>query len=486
MLLEVQGLKKRFGGLKAVDDVGLTVGEGEILGLIGPNGSGKSTLMSLVMGVQRPDAGRILFKGVDIAGWTPNRVAAAGVSMVFQHSRPLAQQSVLQNVQLAALPDRVLNLRLSGEVEEGAKAALDLVGLGAFADRLPTELPFAGMRRLELAQSLARRPALLLLDEPFAGLSAAEVRDFSELIRRLRGEGRAMILVDHNVKGVRALVDRVVAMSAGRKIADDLPDAVLANPTVREVYLGGGDVARSPAMRPKAETSDPILEVRDISVSYGKATALRSVSLTVPKGGITAVVGLNGAGKSSLFNAICGLVPATGSVSYRGSNLAGRPADRIARDGIVLCPETRELFGEMSVAENLRLGGHHLAPAELTRRIAFVEELFPRLAERRRQYARTLSGGEQQQLAIGRALMMKPSLLLIDEPTLGLAPIILDVISEAIEALRATGEIALLIAEQNMTFALRHADQVHLLENGEISWSGSADRFAEEAAARVL
>jgi len=127
-----------------------------------------------------------------------------------------------------------------------------------------------------------------------------------------------------------------------------------------------------------------------------------------------------------------------------------------------------------------------LATADFKQQVKYVETLFPRLAERRKQNARTLSGGEQQQLAIGRALMMKPQLLLIDEPTLGLAPVILDLISEAIETLRNTGEISLLIAEQNMTFALRHANTVHLLEQGQIVWSGPASRFAEEAGQKVL
>jgi branched-chain amino acid transport system ATP-binding protein len=485
MLLEAKGLHKRFGGLRAVNDVDVSVDRGEILGLIGPNGSGKSTVMNLIMGIHRADSGRIQLDGREISGWAPHKIAQAGVSMVFQHSRPLLQQTVLQNVQLALLPDRVFNLRMSPQIEREAYDVLGRVGLADVADRRPSELPFAGLRRMELAKALARKPALLLLDEPFAGLSASEVREFSALIQSLREQGRAIILVDHNVKGVRALVDRIVAMSTGMKIADDLPDRVLENQQVREVYLGSQD---KPAVAIPETPSDAsiVLDARNVTVRYGKATALHDVSLHVPEGGVTAVVGLNGAGKTSLFNAICGLVPKSGDITYRGASLAGRPADQIARDGIVLCPETRELFGDMTVLENLQIGGNLLSAADLRRQLDFVEALFPRLAERHRQNARTLSGGEQQQLAIGRALMMKPRLLLIDEPTLGLAPVILDLISEAIEALRATGEISLLIAEQNMTFALRHANAVHLLEHGEITWSGPANHFLDDVGHKIL
>jgi len=483
MLLEARGLQKHFGGLHAVNAVDLAVGKQEILGLIGPNGSGKSTVMSLLMGLHAADAGTVRFAGTDITGWSSHRIARAGIRMMFQHSRPLLQQTVLENVLLTLLPDTLFNFRFSDALVSHARTILAQVNLTAAADRLPGELPFADLRRLEFAKTLAARPALMLLDEPFAGLSTAEVREFSALIRLIRDEGHSIILVDHNVKGVRALVDRIVAMSSGRKIADGMPDRVLADARVRQVYLGS-QVEHAPPVSAN-ESAANVLEIKDLTVHYGKAVALKDVSLNVPKGSVTAVVGLNGAGKTTLFNAICALVPSRGNITFRGGPLPAKP-DQIARAGIVLCPEKRELFGDMTVFENLRIGGSHLTTADFRERIEFIEDLFPRLAERRQQNARTLSGGEQQQLAIGRAMMMRPQILLIDEPTLGLAPVILDLISEAIEKLRSTGEMSLLISEQNMMFALRHANSVHLLEQGQIVWSGPADRFAEQAGQRVL
>ncbi|QOZ77905.1 ABC transporter ATP-binding protein [Bradyrhizobium sp. CCBAU 53351] len=483
MLLKATDLHKRFGGLQAVSGVDLTVGEREIVGLIGPNGSGKSTLLSLLMGIHRIDGGTVRIGDTDITGWPPHRIARSGMSMMFQHSRPLLQQTVLENVLLALLPDSMLNFRFSETLRGRARAILGQVHLTDVADRLPGELAFADLRRLELAKTLAAQPRLMLLDEPFAGLSATEVREFSTLIRTMRDEGRSVILVDHNVKGVHALVDRMVAMSSGAKIADDRPDRVLADEQVRRVYLGSG--ATGAAVAASQTSSAPILEVADLTVRYGKASALDKVSLTARQGEVTAIVGLNGAGKSTLFHAVCRLVRSTGTVSFDGHAIADNTA-QIARSGVVLCPEKRELFGDMTVFENLRIGGSHLPTADFRQRIDFVETLFPRLAERRKQNARTLSGGEQQQLAIGRALMMKPKLLLIDEPTLGLAPVVLDLISETIEKLRTSGELSLFIAEQNITFALRHANSIHLLEQGQIVWSGPTHRFVDEVGHKVL
>jgi branched-chain amino acid transport system ATP-binding protein len=478
--LAVSGLTKRFGGLTAVKDLGFALDGGEILGLIGPNGSGKSTALKLIMGIERPDAGSVLLEGRDVAGLPPYRIARAGVGLVFQHSRPLHRQTVLENIKLALLPDSLLRLAATPGVEKRARAIAESVGLGAALGAHPATLPFADLRRLEMAKAIARDPKLVLLDEPFAGLTAAEVAVFSDLIRGFRAEGRGVLLVDHNVKSVAALVDRVLALHVGEKVAEGSADEVMRNPTVRRVYLGGAITASPRAPSAEAAAKPPILAVDRVSVLYGKAPALQAVSLTVREGEFVSIVGLNGAGKTTLFNAISGLVPYRGRIAFAGADLAGLSAARIARAGIVHCPETRELFGAMTVRENLDLGGDHLAPAERAEQRAWLLGLFPVLAERQSQLARTLSGGEQQMLAIARALMMRPRLLILDEPTLGLAPVILQQISKAIEKLRATTGITMLLGEQNVTFAIPHADRVYLLDHARITWEGDPVRFAAE------
>jgi branched-chain amino acid transport system ATP-binding protein len=482
-VLEVEGLTKRFGGLVAAKDISFRIRRGEILGLIGPNGSGKSTVMKLIMGIERPNAGAVRVDGIDVAGWPTHRIARQGVGIVFQHSRPLHRQTVLENILLALLPDSLLKLMADRHVVQQAQAIAERVGLSGVLHRRPGTLPFADLRRMELAKAIARHPKVVLVDEPFAGLTSGEVAAFSDLIAGFRAENRAVLLVDHNVKSVAALVDRVFAMYLGERIAEGTAEEVTRDATVRRVYLGGGIEVAS---RPAAATRAPLLQADQVSVLYGKAQALEKVSIRVDEGEFVSIVGLNGAGKTTLFKAISGLVPYTGTVAWHGRELRGRTAAAIARDGIVQCPEGRELFGDMTVRENLQLAGQHQPAAEAGRQLAWLYQLFPRLRDRERQVARSMSGGEQQMLAIARSLMMQPKLLILDEPTLGLAPVILEQISNALEQLRNTTPITVLLGEQNVTFALPHADRIYVLEHARIVWEGDPSRFAAEAGASYL
>jgi branched-chain amino acid transport system ATP-binding protein len=483
--LEVAGLTKRFGGLVAVKDIGFTVKGGEILGLIGPNGSGKSTVMKLIMGILRPDAGSVRIQGVEVAGWPPHRIARLGAGMVFQHSRPLHRQTVFEHIILGLLPDKLTRLFPDPEIEARARAIAERVGLDAVIDRRPATLPFADLRKMELAKAIARDPQVLLVDEPFAGLTSSETTQFSKLIMALRDDGRAVLLVDHNVKSVAALVDHVFAMHVGERIAEGSAEEVMRDKTVRRVYLGG---SIETAGRPESSFGDktPFLEVDSVSVHYGKAQALENVSIHVHQGEFVSVVGLNGAGKTTLFNAISGLLPYSGEIRRAGRALRDLTPAAIARGGIVQCPEGRELFGDMTVKENLDLGGHHVTAVESEERMAWLFDLFPILKARESQMAGTLSGGEQQMLSIARALMMRPDLLILDEPTLGLAPVILEQLSKALERLRQTTPITVLLGEQNVTFALPHADRVYVLEHARIVWEGDPSRFASEAGGRYL
>lgn len=228
--------------------------------------------------------------------------------------------------------------------------------------------------------------------------------------------------------------------------------------------------------------STPLLTIKDLHAGYGKAEVLRGINLQAETGSIITVIGPNGAGKSTLLNALMGVLPATGSIEYAGRSIIGLPLEERVMLGIALVPEKRELFGSMSVEDNLVLGAfrqvrlHNKAWRD---QMEVVFELFPRLKERRAQEAGTLSGGERQMLALGRALMSRPTLLMLDEPSLGLAPLIVREIFRTIEALRQTGVTTLLV-EQNARAALEAADHGYVLEMGEIGLSGPASDLARD------
>ena len=218
-----------------------------------------------------------------------------------------------------------------------------------------------------------------------------------------------------------------------------------------------------------------MLEVTDLTVRYGSTLALDKVSLTAPAGEITSVLGANGAGKSTLFRTIVGLVPAVeGSIRHRGEAIDGVSTSRLVGRGIILCPEGRKLFPEMTVAENVRMGAYLVRDRETVReRLAFVQRLFPRVAERAQQQASSLSGGEQQMVAIARALMGNPQLLLLDEPTLGLAPKVIQEVLQTVQRICEEG-ISVVLVEQNATQALKISRQAYVLETGRMVMSGTS------------
>lgn len=224
--------------------------------------------------------------------------------------------------------------------------------------------------------------------------------------------------------------------------------------------------------------TERLLTVRDLNVRYGKVEAVYKASLSVDRGAIVSVIGPNGAGKSTLLNAVMGLLPFRGSVEFRGKDLALVGVEERVEQGLCLVPETRELFAQMTVEDNLELGAfarYRRGDKEIRHSLKQVYELFPRMDQRRTQLAGSLSGGERQMLALGRALMSRPTLLMLDEPSLGLAPLIVKEILNNISNLRSTG-VSILLIEQNARAALRISDYGYVLENGEVTLGGpSAD-----------
>jgi branched-chain amino acid transport system ATP-binding protein len=235
--LEVRGLTRRFGGVAAVADLSFSVPAGQVIGLIGPNGAGKSTFVNLVTGHLRPTSGRVLVDGTDLTGAKPWRVSKARVARTFQIVKPLRGMSVRENVAVGLMygPDGLP--RAAGALRR-ADAVLERVGLASLGDAAPGKLSVADARRLELAKALALRPKLLLLDEVMAGLRPGEIEPSLELIRSLRDEGMTVLVIEHVMRAIVAVSDRVVVLHEGRLLTEGAPELVLADPRVIEAYLG--------------------------------------------------------------------------------------------------------------------------------------------------------------------------------------------------------------------------------------------------------
>ena len=242
-LLVLDGIVKQFGGLTAVDDLSIAVEEGEILGFIGPNGAGKSTTFNCVTGRYPPTSGTVYYDGEDVTGTDAHRMVTKGLARTFQEFRPLEDRSVRENVELALTPDKLFSLQgLRGETRRRAAAICERVGLGDRMEMLPDELPHAGLLRLELGRALATEPELLLVDEPFAGLSGPEVESISNLLSDLRDEGLTLVVVDHNMRGLLSLIDRAIVIQFGAMIGEGAPEEIKQDPTVQEAYLGGDEL----------------------------------------------------------------------------------------------------------------------------------------------------------------------------------------------------------------------------------------------------
>jgi branched-chain amino acid transport system ATP-binding protein len=484
-ILECRRVTKRFGGLTAVKTVDLTIPAGGIFAIIGPNGAGKSTLFSLISGAMRPDSGEVVLDGKLIAGLKSHDIAAAGIARTFQLIRLFPAVSVIENaligadVRVTANPVAIaLGLPGARRTENHAlmiaQAALAFCDIGHLAHARASDLSYGDQRRVEIARALASTPKLLLLDEPAAGMNPTERKALAQLIRRISATGITVVIVEHDINLIMGISDQVLVLESGVVIASGKPEMVRRNPRVIEAYIGRRTAVRASASSGAVVSASgpPILELKDVRVSYGPIEAVHGIDLSVGRGEIVTLIGANGAGKSSTLLAISGIQrPAAGNVTFAGTATTHMPAHKIASLGLAHVPEGRRVFPRMSVRENLLMGAYAKAKIDEDD-MERILELFPILRQRSSQLGGTLSGGEQQMLAIGRALISKPSLLLLDEPSMGLAPQVVETLFDVITGINRTG-VSILLVEQNAEMALEVAHRAYVIEGGLIRLSGS-------------
>jgi len=504
-----------FRGLKALQSVDIGVPEGGIVGLVGPNGAGKSTLLGVLSGDVRAQQGVVRLGGKDVSGLAPETRVRRGLARTFQLPQLFDELTVREHLtlprRLAQAPSREWSDPLTGRFlhrdaaeEQEVDALLASLGLESVADTLAGVLPLGLTRLVEIARAAATHPAVILLDEPFSGLNPAESRRLSRTLASLnQAEGIAMVLVEHDVEVVFDLSERVFVLDFGELIAAGTPAEIRRHPAVRAAYLGDFDLEpteRTPApapSRPALTVVEPpqpstpeavadILEISKLSVNYADATALHEVSFAVRPRSVTALLGANGAGKSSLARAVSGLVKAqSGQIRFDGADITSAPADRIRALGIAYLPEGRGIFRSLTVEENLKVALQGMPKAERPAAIERSVALFPVLGQRRRQTAGTLSGGEQQMLSLARVLTRQPRLLIADEISLGLAPLIVEEVFAGLERVIELG-VSVILIEQFVHRALAIADDCHVLRRGRLVWSGEASEAGADLVEHYL
>ena len=470
-LVRAVDLTRRFGGVTAVNKVSLDVFPGELLGIMGPNGAGKSTLLSLLSGARRPSEGSLEVCGKDFSNINHSDAAHYGVGLAHQIPKPFRKLTVRENVEIASFV--VPRSHRRATVQE----ALEISGLLNRAETVAGSLGLLELKRLEIARVLALNPQLVLLDEVAAGLNGSDLDELIALVRTVHAQGKTVILVEHVQEVIHQLAQRVVVLEWGEKLMEGTPAEVSSDSRVIEIYLGSSGDQKIPVRANNVKTGEPRLSVANISAGYGPVSVLKNVSFDVRPGEILAVLGSNGAGKTTLAKTIEGMVKArSGSVVFNGADITAAPVFKRMRAGMALVPEGRRLFGELSVKENLHLG---LTSARNTEPLTRVYDLFPKLVELADRQAGTLSGGEQQMVAIGRAIAGEPEIIIFDELSLGLAPIIVDRMLDAVARIADWGTSVILI-EQNVHKSLALADKILVLRRGEVVFSGAPSDFTEE------
>ena len=472
-VLEALGISKRFGGIQAVRENSLTVKAGQIHALIGPNGAGKTTTFNLISGMFTADTGTVRLHGKPIGQMAPEQICQQGLARSFQITNLFKGLTIYENLRLSLQARHAARFNFwrdidsYPEIHTETAELMKFLGLQGMEEVGGGDLSYGGQRLVDLGLALGSKPQVLLMDEPLAGLAAAERERVSRLVTTI-ASNIPVLIVEHDIDRVLGFSHQVTVMNQGE---------VRKDKRVQEIYTGTGTPPVTGRSGVAAGDRHLVLDFDKVNAFYGKSHILNDASLQVREGEIVALLGRNGAGKSTLLKSLVGLVPpASGRVNFNGREIAGLSAPDIARLGIGYVPQGRGLFAGMTVAENLALG--RLArPTDGSTGIVWTEEqilhYFPRLKERMNVAADYLSGGEQQMVAVARALSGNVRLLMLDEPFEGLAPTVVQELFTVFDKLRQ--HVAILIVEHNLDLVLALADRVYALERGAVFHQGPAE-----------
>ena len=535
-ILSTEGLTKRFGSLVANDELSVTVEADTIHGIMGPNGSGKSTFFNTVTGFYRPDGGTVRFDGEDVTGWKPDEIARRGLARTFQIPSPFEDLTVRENLLAVFTGGLRSGVRVPDEKRSRADKLLELLEIDHVADQEAGGVSGGQEKLLELGRILMLEPACVMLDEPTAGVNPSLRNRLLDHLETLNDRGTTFVIIEHDMRVIADVCDRVTVFNQGQVLVEGDFESVTSDERVRDAYLGGAadhDASLETLIEEEEETgsaavddaaTDPTPAAAGGAVATGSAGASSGVAATgatastasarsevgaasdgeswlvgenlvsgygnhrvvdgvsvESRDGVTCVFGPNGSGKSTLLKTLAGVVPAwEGTVRHRGTDLTGnRPAENVHR-GVTMLPQDGGIFGNLTVRENLLLGGYTVDDGAVREeRFDEVLSAFPELEGKLDEKGQSLSGGQQMMLSYGRAMMTGAEVYLLDEPSSGLAPSLIDQVFEMTRRLVESGAQVVLI-EQNVREALRIADYVYILAQGQLQFEGTPNDLTDE------
>ena len=475
-MLELRNIKKAFGDCVANEDVSLKVRAGTIHAIVGENGAGKSTAMKVVYGFYNQDEGQIIFGGEPVTVRNPHDAIALGIGMVHQHFMLVDTMTVAENIILGAETGSSANLDLE-KANADIKKLSDDLRLNINPRAVIEDLSVGQQQRVELLKALYRNADFLILDEPTAVLTPQEVEEFFGILRRMKAQGKTIVIITHKLEEVLAISDEVTVMRDGRTVGNVVTSQTNAQELARMI------VGRDVLLRVEKTDASPaatVLEVKNLRVTGRHGLAVDNVSFTVRAGEIVGIAGIEGNGQTELIEALAGLVrPDSGNIEFEGVNVTARSARELKELGIAHIPEDRHRRGLLlnsDLTENAILGVHYREPVSaagmmntsaMRKRVGEIIEHFDVRPANPDLPARSLSGGNQQKLIIGREFELDPKLLLVSQPTRGVDIGAIEFIHRKLIELRDDGRAVLLVsAELEEVTAL--ADRLLVIREGKI------------------